>query len=383
MNTTVLIVICCILLLPCAIFAIKNYYKEVDPDGKYFWLSIFVAIPVLIILSPIFFFAFLKPLWYLWYYRNRPAPLPKKTRNILKTFVSDRRNVISLIEYNKRHNTNFTLEDVYGKKYVETLKEEVKIRVYDVKIDGLFNLQQGFLSWDSDLEVITPKIYNTLFITEIREDGERIVGEKKDGNVDELRNAYHNLCKTEDKAEYYNFLGIIYANATTNDTTVNTDPEHYFNIAAQKGSIDGAYNSAAWCQEPKKKFAWFLFGVKLVLREDNDKNMDNVSIIMLVNLAIMYHKGMGTEKNESEAEKWYKVAIERGATKALLNLGVLYIEQGRKSEAMELYAKAIRDDVTGWEGKQIKKIFMKLALNDKQFSQYYVNYEFNQILKDL
>ncbi|MBQ8362153.1 MAG: hypothetical protein IJX44_09465 [Bacteroidaceae bacterium] len=125
MNTTVLIVICCILLLPCAIFAIKNYFKEVDSDGEYFWLSIFVAIPIIIILSPIFLFAFLKPLWDFLYYRNRPAPLPKKTRDILKTFVSDRRNVISLAEYNKRHNTNFTLEDVYGEKYVKALKENI------------------------------------------------------------------------------------------------------------------------------------------------------------------------------------------------------------------------------------------------------------------
>ena len=379
----IIIAICCILLLPCTIYFISRYLRNVKEEHRNIWFTMFVVIPVLILISPVLFFAFIIRIWRLWYYKKRPAPLSSKLREIFKTFVSDRGNVISLIEYNKIHNTNFTLEDVYGKKYVEALKNEISEKVCDVEIKGLFNLQQGFLSWDNDLEVFTPKIYNTLFITEIREEGERIVGEKKDGNVDELRNAYHNLCKTEDKAEYYNFLGIIYANATTNDTTVNTDPEYYFNIAAQKGSIDGAYNSAAWCQEPQKKFDWFLFGAKLVLREDSDKNTDNVSIIMLVNLAIMYHKGIGTEKDETEAEKWYKIAIEKRATKALLNLGVLYIEQGRTSEAMELYAKAIRDDLTGWEGKQIKKIFMKLALNDKQFSQYYVNYEFNQFLKNL
>lgn len=253
----IIIAICCILLLPCTIYFISRYLRNVKEEHRNIWFTMFVVIPVLILISPVLFFAFIIRIWRLWYYKKRPAPLSSKLREIFKTFVSDRGNVISLIEYNKIHNTNFTLEDVYGKKYVEALKNEISEKVCDVEIKGLFNLQQGFLSWDNDLEVFTPKIYNTLFITEIREEGERIVGEKKDGNVDELRNAYHNLCKTEDKAEYYNFLGIIYANATTNDTTVNTDPEYYFNIAAQKGSIDGAYNSAAWCQEPQKKFDWF------------------------------------------------------------------------------------------------------------------------------
>lgn len=123
--TNILIIICCILLLPSIICLIKDYFKNVDPDGEHFWLTIFVAIPVIIILSPILSFVLVIRLWKLWYYRKRPAPLPKKLRDILKTFVSDRGNAISLNEYNKIHNTNFTLEDVYGEKYVKALKENI------------------------------------------------------------------------------------------------------------------------------------------------------------------------------------------------------------------------------------------------------------------
>ena len=97
----------------------------------------------------------------------------------------------------------------------------------------------------------------------------------------------------------------------------------------------------------------------------------------------MYHKGIGTEKNEKEAEKWYKIAIKKGSTKAILNLGILYIEQGKKVKAIELYAKAIQDNVTGEGDKEIKKIFMKLVQNDEKFSQYYTSCKLNQMIKDL
>ena len=55
----------------------------------------------------------------------------------------------------------------------------------------------------------------------------------------------------------------------------------------------------------------------------------------------MYHKGMGVARNEDEAEKWYKIAVKRGSYKAMLNLGVLYIEQGLSSKAIELYSESL------------------------------------------
>ena len=59
------------------------------------------------------------------YYRNRPRPIPKKQR---KWFKSDRvyykGKLMSLAEYNATHKRQFTLEQVYGKKYVASLSEE-------------------------------------------------------------------------------------------------------------------------------------------------------------------------------------------------------------------------------------------------------------------
>lgn len=61
------------------------------------------------------------------YYRNRPRPIPKKQR---KWFKSDRvycrGKMMSLAEYNATHKRQFTLEQVYGKKYVASLSEEEK-----------------------------------------------------------------------------------------------------------------------------------------------------------------------------------------------------------------------------------------------------------------
>lgn len=383
-----IIIICCILLLPITIFLINDYFKKVDPNGEHFWLTIFVAIPVIVILSPILSLVLVIRLWKLWYYRKRPAPLSPKLRDIFKTFVLDRRNVISLVEYNQNHNTNFTLEDVYGKKYVKTLKEEISRKVFDVKIDGLFNLKESFLFWDEEQETMPTKIYDALFATDISFENDKIIGKRKKGNVEELRTEYHHLCQTEDKAEYYNFLGIIYANDSFKNINENTDPEYYFNIAAQKGSIGGAYNSAVWNREKlHKKCEWYLIGANNALDNEDfkisHKTKFDVCITIYINLAIMYHKGIGTEKNEKEAEKWYKIAIKKGSTKAILNLGILYIEQGKKVKAIELYAKAIQDNVTGEGDKDIKKIFMKLVLNDEKFSQYYTSCKLNQIIKDL
>ena len=386
--TNTLMIICCILLLPSIICLIKDYFKNVDPDGEHFWLTIFVAIPVIIILSPILSLVLVIRLWKLWYYRKRPAPLSPKLRDIFKTFVLDRRNVISLVEYNQNHNTNFTLEDVYGKKYVKTLKEEISRKVFDVKIEGLFNLKESFLFWDEEQEAIPTKIYDALFVTDIAFENDKMIGKKKNGNVENLRTEYHHLCQTEDKAEYYNFLGIIYANDSFKNINENTDPEYYFNIAAQKGSIGGAYNSAVWNREKlHEKYEWYLIGANNALNNEDfkisHKTKFDVNITIYINLAIMYHKGIGTEKNEKEAEKWYKIAIKKGSTKAILNLGILYIEQGKKVKAIELYAKAIQDNVTGEGDKEIKKIFMKLVLNDEKFSQYYTSCKLNQMIKDL
>ena len=63
-----------------------------------------------------------------WYYRNRPKPLPKRIKKYMKKdcVLDEDNNTISLAEYNYKHGTTYTLDDVYGKGYFESLTEEEK-----------------------------------------------------------------------------------------------------------------------------------------------------------------------------------------------------------------------------------------------------------------
>ena len=59
------------------------------------------------------------------YYHNRPRPIPKKMRKWLKKdLVEFKGERMSLSQYNATHKRKFTLEQVYGKKYVASLTPE-------------------------------------------------------------------------------------------------------------------------------------------------------------------------------------------------------------------------------------------------------------------
>lgn len=51
------------------------------------------------------------------YFKNRPKPIPNKLRKYLKgdCVLDERNRTVSIAEYNHRHRTNYSLEDVYGK----------------------------------------------------------------------------------------------------------------------------------------------------------------------------------------------------------------------------------------------------------------------------
>ena len=42
------------------------------------------------------------------------------------------------------------------------------------------------------------------------------------------------------------------------------------------------------------------------------------------NLGVMYHYGQGVPQDYEEAEKWYRLASEKGVARAQCNLGVMY-----------------------------------------------------------
>lgn len=66
--------------------------------------------------------------------RNRPKPLPKNLRRFLKKdLVSFRGKTMSIREVNRITGKNYTLEQVYGKKYVAALTEQDKAAFEEAK----------------------------------------------------------------------------------------------------------------------------------------------------------------------------------------------------------------------------------------------------------
>lgn len=65
------------------------------------------------------------------YYRNRPRPLPKRMRKYMKKdcVLDEDNQTVSLAEYNYMHATEYTLDDVYGKGYVESLTEKERANI--------------------------------------------------------------------------------------------------------------------------------------------------------------------------------------------------------------------------------------------------------------
>lgn len=64
------------------------------------------------------------------YYKNRPKPIPKSKRKLVrKDCVLDKNYVISISKYNYQHGTQYTLDDVYGKGYTESLSDDEKAAI--------------------------------------------------------------------------------------------------------------------------------------------------------------------------------------------------------------------------------------------------------------
>lgn len=72
------------------------------------------------------------------YYRNRPKPIPADRRNnIIKDRVEVNGEIMSISRYNATHKKRYTLEQVYGREYVENLTQEdiSKFETYEDTMD--------------------------------------------------------------------------------------------------------------------------------------------------------------------------------------------------------------------------------------------------------
>lgn len=66
-----------------------------------------------------------------------------------------------------------------------------------------------------------------------------------------------------------------------------------------------------------KQYEWAFEMFKLIAENDDHQDAQ-------FNLAVMYHRGMGTEKNIHEAIRWYEAAANHKDNQAMYNLGLIY-----------------------------------------------------------
>lgn len=120
---------------------IKNLGNTPIHTSTPIWMLLIISF----IIAPISLFIFGYDYCNKLYYRNRPKPLSKKMRKYTKKdrVLDETGTTISIAKYNKQHETSFTLEQVYGKKYVSSITDEEKAQ---------FDTAQDTLTIDDDLE---------------------------------------------------------------------------------------------------------------------------------------------------------------------------------------------------------------------------------------
>lgn len=104
-------------------------------------VSIWLLMPLCVPLLPIVFFPYGK----VFGKRKRgPRPVPKKFRAAIKrdrVFDEDG-ECMSISDYNIKHGTEYTLDDVYGKGYYESLPEEERNHIEEERKRSRFEIQE-------------------------------------------------------------------------------------------------------------------------------------------------------------------------------------------------------------------------------------------------
>ena len=97
------------------------------------------------------------------YYRNRPRPVPKDKRTIFRrdTVLDETNTSMSIAEYNYKHGTEFTLDQIYGKGYESSLTDEEKADFKERNSKfGILRFDNGLL--DSPLTTAATVLGNAL-----------------------------------------------------------------------------------------------------------------------------------------------------------------------------------------------------------------------------
>lgn len=104
-----------------------------------------------------------------------------------------------------------------------------------------------------------------------------------------------------------------------------------FGKKTQQSEADAKRQKA---QEDRKAFseANFAFGQQLLNAKQYERAFETFKLIAenddhanaQFNLAIMYHRGIGTQKNIREAVRWYEEVAKHNDNQAMYNLGLIY-----------------------------------------------------------
>lgn len=206
----------------------------------------------------------------------------------------------------------------FSKEKFQALLEEIrKLQQSPIEIDSELNERNLFFIYDVPGQ--KPGVMKRAFVTKNGEDG--LLGKivQVDEELDKLGTG-----------EAWNILGIIFQENRELAAS-------YFATGMKYGSAYAACNQAMWTVDREEKFALYAWASKHI---DNINKEDYTCRgILCENLAKMYHFGIGTQPNNGEAERWYQTALANGNNTVLNNLGVLYDQCGRKTEAIRILAK--------------------------------------------
>lgn len=214
----------------------------------------------------------------------------------------------------------------FQQNYVRYVKEG-----YREQFEGIREVLKSPLEMDSKLnernlfytDKLTSQEYEVVRSTFVNRD-------KEDALWKTMVPVYEDLAKAGN-GEAYNLLGIIF----------QLDKERadgYFESGMVNGSAYAALNLAMRIENPKEKFALYLWASEHIM--NIDKENDLCRGVLCGNLGKMYQLGIGTTPDKEEAERWYRAAMTNHNDSVINDLAILLYKEGRRLEAICLLAES-------------------------------------------
>ena len=135
MNVWVIValywIVCCVLVYVFGNINGQASYRKMTKQKTGYWEQYLLVVLFSPLLAPVMLFVLAYNTCRNLHYRNRPRPLPKRMKKYMKKdcVLDEDNKTISLAEYNYKHGTAYTLDDVYGKGYVESLTEKERANI--------------------------------------------------------------------------------------------------------------------------------------------------------------------------------------------------------------------------------------------------------------